>query len=95
MISSRAANLIFINKKKKKKKKDWTSGTLTSPPSPTSDNISFFSYPPSLSKWKSYEYHPLLENTSRMQCTQTLWLNVLNTGKNWAAQFNWMNAKKE
>ena len=46
MMSNHGANPVFSNKKNK----DWTSKTLSTPPSPsppTSDNISFLPYPPS------------------------------------------------
>ena len=55
-MSGHGANPIFVNKKNK----EWTSRTLANPPPPTSDNISFCLIPPSLSKWTSYVYHPLL-----------------------------------
>ena len=38
---------------------------------------------------------PLLENTSRMQYAQTLWLYALSTRINHVAQFNWTNDKKD
>ena len=41
MMSGQSANLVFFNKKNK----NWTSRTLANPPPPTSDNISFLSYP--------------------------------------------------
>ena len=41
MMSGHSANLVFFNKKNK----NWTSRTLANPPPPTSDNISFLSYP--------------------------------------------------
>ena len=40
-MSGHSANLVFFNKKNK----NWTSRTLANPPPPTSDNISFLSYP--------------------------------------------------
>ena len=58
MMSGHGANLIFFNKKNK----DWTSRTLTYPPPPTSDSISFLLTPltplKALNKWTSYVYHP-------------------------------------
>ena len=44
------------------------------------------------------KFHPTffdpLKNTSRMQCTQTLWIHVMSSRKNWVAHMNWMNGKK-
>ena len=37
--------------------------------------------------------YPQIRNTSRMQCTQMLWLHVLSNKKK-VAQFNWTNDKE-
>ena len=57
-MSSHGANLIFFNKKNK----DWAPRTLANPPLPTSDNISFLPYPPTL-KMDVIDVSPLIKNS--------------------------------
>ena len=71
-MSGHSANPVFFNKKSK----DWTSRTFATPPllphPPTSDNISFLSYPPLLQGGRHMFITPYLKITKFFRIHRTV-----------------------